>query len=546
MDLTTPKRSARRWLKVALGGSLVVAVGLRLFGALVLFVGEPRIGSDQGVFLSVAAHARRRQSVRRGLRQQGSAVLLHHAGGALDRRLAGPVRSRWALARTRSVSHALAPGASDAPPRRSSLGSFVYPLRADGGVVLARGSRCSALSLRSARAVAVAPSALHTCAGALLGVAMLLKLNLALVLVTPLADRALLPRGHGPQPSAVQRSTGFRGRRGVRRGCRGVRGPGRARPYVDTLAYNVELLECAHRVRRRVRRIRPPRRSSGEFFTTRPGEWQLPARYSHRVTVPRRLRAGLVSAEVYRTHARRLAAVAAGRGLVTSRADGVSGHSTSRCSRSRRRSSRHARSCGGAQVLGRRVGVAGGGRLRRTSRFGRRSSTRRYGHLACVSRTSSAGVHPDCAGATPAPPFPERACDVHRLRQEQRERARGVRRLDVRSRVPVVPPLSVQPPRQFEETMDSCEPSGRARPRHVELLRRRRRGRGVEGVRRAARGTPRARLRLLSRPTRIPGRDRRSGSADTAGASAPCGRSRLTARSTVSTAASRSASKELD
>ena len=263
-----PRRVRARWIGIC-GFSL-------LFGfALVLVRGKPTLASDQGVYLSVAARMLDGDHLYAQTIENKDPLFFYTYAAALwVGGWRGPflLDGLWfALA---AVSFALLLRELQMPRSVVFAGFFLYPLALAGGWYLAGQTMLGAL--------AVAPLApwlwlrgRFAASGAVLGVVMLLKLNLAAVAVAPIATFALFAAPEGSRLRACARAVaGLSATLGAAALFMAVRGE--LRPYLDLVEYNVYYSRALYGDEGFLGRARLHLDVVIDYFRLS-GRWQLPA-----------------------------------------------------------------------------------------------------------------------------------------------------------------------------------------------------------------------------------------------------------------------------
>lgn len=256
-----------RWLAFS-AGAIVLGI------VLVLLRGEPWIGGDPGVFLSVAGRLLEGDRLYADVFDNKDPLFYFTYAGALWLGgWRGPFMLDAVWLAVASVSMALLIRELRAPQSAVIAGFLVYPLALTAGWYL--------VSMSMLGALAVAPLApwlwlrrRFAAAGVVLLVVMLLKMNAAPLAAAPLV--ALLVLG----------APGGRRRRALRDGALGVGGAGLAavaflairgelRPYLDTILYNIHYASARTPSDTAVGQAVDHLRVAWDFFYLA-GRWQVP------------------------------------------------------------------------------------------------------------------------------------------------------------------------------------------------------------------------------------------------------------------------------
>ena len=266
-------------------GAIVRAVRVRwigigafalLFGfVLVLLRGEPWIGGDPGVFLTVAARLLAGDRLYADVFDNKDPLFFYMCAAALwVGGWRGPFMLDAVWFALASVSMALSIRALRAPRSVVVASCLVYPLALAAGWYLVGMSMLGAL--------AVAPLApwlwlrgRFAAAGAVLVVVLLLKINLVPVAAAPLAALLVLGAPEIPRGRSVLRGAlGLGVATVVAAAFLAVRGE--LRPYLDTIVYNVHYSSARTPSHDAVGRLMDHLRVAWDFFHLS-GRWQTPA-----------------------------------------------------------------------------------------------------------------------------------------------------------------------------------------------------------------------------------------------------------------------------
>lgn len=252
----------------AVGGALLLGV------VLVAFRGEPRATSDQGVFLSVAARMLDGDQLYSEVVDNKDPLFFYSYAGAL---WAGGWRAPFALdglwLALAALSIALLLRELRAPWPAVVAGFFLYPLS------LTAAWYEPGLSMLGALAIAPLAGWLwlrerFVAAGAILGIAVLFKINLALVVVAPIAAFALLGAPEGSRARHVGRAA--LGLLAIVGGAAAfLAGRGALGAYLDVLGYNVHYSNSLQ-AEGTLDGIRSHLEIVRDYFR-RAGKWQAPA-----------------------------------------------------------------------------------------------------------------------------------------------------------------------------------------------------------------------------------------------------------------------------
>ena len=214
------------------------AGGGGLFGAaLVLVVGQPAIGSDQGVFLSVAARLLDGDALyAEVVDNKDPLFFVSYAGALWVGGWRGPSLLDGLWFGLAAIGFAAMLRALGAPRAAVAAGFFVYPLALAGGWYFTGLSMLGALSFAPCSAWLWLRQR-FAAAGALAALGMLFKLNLALLFVTMLA--ALLVLDHGQVSRLRQAATTAAGAVATFVvAAAALAAQGSLHAYVETIAYN--------------------------------------------------------------------------------------------------------------------------------------------------------------------------------------------------------------------------------------------------------------------------------------------------------------------
>ncbi len=302
-----------------------------------LLRGEPWIGGDPGVFLSVAGRLLEGDRLYADVFDNKDPLFYFTYAGALWLGgWRGPFMLDAVWLAVSSVSMALLIRELRAPQSAVIAGFFLYPLALTAGWYLVGMSMLGAL--------AVAPLApwlwlrrRFAAAGAVLVVVMLLKMNAAPLAAAPLVALLVLGAPEG------------RRRRALLGGALGVGGAGLAavaflavrgelRPYLDTIVYNVHYASARTPSDTAVGRVMDHLRVAWDFFYLA-GRWQVPTA----ILVLTVFGVVLCAAAIRRARSEYIlggAAIATLAGAFLVVALTASDTSTSTCSHTQRRSSR--------------------------------------------------------------------------------------------------------------------------------------------------------------------------------------------------------------
>ena len=255
---------------------LAIGAGAILLGiALVLLRGEPWIGGDPGVFLSVAARLLEGDRLYADVFDNKDPLFFYTYAGALWLGgWRGPFLLDAVWLALSSVSIALLIRELRAPQPAIIASFFVYPLALTAGWYL--------VGLSMLGALAVAPLApwlwlrqRFAAAGAVLVVVMLLKLNLGPLAAAPLVALIVLGAPAGSRKHALLRGgLGLGGAITAVAAFLGIRGE--LRSYLETIAYNVHYSNARTTSDEPIGRVLDHLRIAYDFFYLA-GRWQLPA-----------------------------------------------------------------------------------------------------------------------------------------------------------------------------------------------------------------------------------------------------------------------------
>ena len=255
--------------------SIGVGVFALLLGlVLVLLRGDPFVASDQGVFLSVAARLLEGDRLYSDVFDNKDPLFFYTYAGAL---FVGGWRGPFLLdaiwLAVAGISTALLARELRAPRSVIAASLLVYPLALTADWYL--------VGLSMLGGLAVAPLApwlwlrgRFAGAGAVVGIVMLLKLNLAPLAAVPLAALLVLGAPAYPRARAVLRSAlGLGGTLLTAAAVLGVRGE--LRSYLDAIVYNVHYSNARTPSDDPIGRVRDHLRIAWDFFYLA-GRWQVP------------------------------------------------------------------------------------------------------------------------------------------------------------------------------------------------------------------------------------------------------------------------------